>query len=87
MSIKDPNDERILVEWITIYSSTENEWSQLKIKEDPKVRTLKSKTFQVPQTHFCLCQVSKYPRWRLNPVNWSTWLILEQVTSWVQDLS
>ena len=54
MSIKDSYDKRILVEWTTIYFLTENKWPQVKIKEGWKVRTLKRKTFQLPQTWFRL---------------------------------
>ena len=84
MIIKDSNDNR----WNGPQFILNRDWmATSKDQGGSKVRTLKRKAFQVPQTQFCLWQVAKYSRWRLNPVNWSSWLGMKEVKSWVQDLS
>ena len=65
-------------------STPETEWPQTKIEEGPEVGTEKRKTFQVPLPHsFVSVKVTKDPAWKLNPANWSSWLRLTRVTSWV----
>ena len=65
-------------------STPETEWPQTKIEEGPEVETEKRKTFQVALPHsFVSIKVTKDPAWKLNPANWSSWLRLTRVTSWV----
>ena len=62
----------------------ENDWPRKKIEEGSEVRTETRKTFLSPQPQCCVSiSVSKDPRWKLDPVNWSSWTRLTRVSDWV----